>query len=85
MFLISSYGAPLAQKASYLALHSSHFGPDGTVNYDYIVSNSINALLIDSRCVPNGIHTNHCRANSAYASKGIKNSVSKIIIKIVKS
>ena len=27
VFLISSYGAPLAQKASYLALHSSLFGP----------------------------------------------------------
>ena len=32
------YGAPLAQKASYLAMHSSLFGPDGTVNYDYIVT-----------------------------------------------
>ena len=27
VFLISSYGAPLAQIASYLALHSSLFGP----------------------------------------------------------
>ena len=27
VFLISSYGAPLAQRASYLALHSSLFGP----------------------------------------------------------
>ena len=27
MFLISLYGAPLAQSASYLALHSSLFGP----------------------------------------------------------
>ena len=27
VFLISSYGASLAQRASYLALHSSHFGP----------------------------------------------------------
>ena len=31
VFLISSYGAPLAQRASYLALHSFLFGPDGTV------------------------------------------------------
>ena len=50
MFLISLYyGAPLAQRASYLALHSRHrslFGPDGTVNYDYIITNSINSLLI---------------------------------------
>ena len=59
-FLISSYGAPLAQRASYLALHSSLFGPDGTINYDYIVTNSINSLLISSRCIPNGAHTNHC-------------------------
>ena len=58
--LISSYGAPLAQRASYLALHSSLFGPDGAVNYDYIVTNSINSLLIGSKCIPNGVHTNHC-------------------------
>ena len=43
VFLISSYGAPLAQRASYLALHSSLFGPDGTVDNDYIVTNSINS------------------------------------------
>ena len=55
--LISSYGAPLAQRASYLALHSSLFGPDGAVNYDYIVTNSINFLLIGSRCIS---HINHC-------------------------
>ena len=55
-FLISSYGTPLAQRASYLALHSSLFGPDGAVNYDYIITNSINSLLIRSRCIPNGTH-----------------------------
>ena len=27
VFLISSYGTPLAQRASYFALHSSLFGP----------------------------------------------------------
>ena len=27
VYLISSYGAPLAQRASYLTLHSSLFGP----------------------------------------------------------
>ena len=31
----------------------------GTVNYDYIVSNSIKSSLIGSRCIPNGAHTNH--------------------------
>ena len=39
--MISSYHAPLAQRASYLALHSSRFEPQDTVNYDYIVTNSI--------------------------------------------
>ena len=57
MFLISSYGTPLAQTASYFALHTSLFGPDGAVNYDYIVTNNINSLLIGSRCIPNGTHT----------------------------
>ena len=74
-FLIGSYGAPLAQSASYLALHSSHVGPDGTVNYDYIITSSINSLLhvhvIGSRCIPNGAHP---RANLAHASKLIENS-----------
>ena len=55
MVLISSYGAPLAQRASYLAQHSSLIGPDGAVNYDYIITN---CLLIGSRCIPNGTHTN---------------------------
>ena len=57
---MSSYGASLAQRASYLALHSSLFGPDGAVNYDYIVTNSINVLLNSSKCIANGTHTNHC-------------------------
>ena len=52
MFLTSSYGAPLAQRASYLAQYRSLFGPDGAVNYDYIVTNSINSLLIGSKCIP---------------------------------
>ena len=60
VFLISSYGTSLALRASYLALHSSLFGPDGAVNYDYIVTNSINSLLIVSTCIPNDAHTNHC-------------------------
>ena len=51
-FLITLYGTPLAQRASYLALHSSLFGP---VNYDNIVTGSNNP-----RCIPNGAHINHC-------------------------
>ena len=59
VFLISSYGSPLAQRASYLVQHSSLW-PSGAGNYDYIVTNSINSLLIGSKCIPNGVHTNHC-------------------------
>ena len=46
VFLIRLYGTSLAQRASYLALHSSLFGPDGAASYDYIVTNSINSLLM---------------------------------------
>ena len=42
VFLLSSYGVPLAKRASYLAQHSSLFGPDVTVNYDYIVTKKAN-------------------------------------------
>ena len=60
VFLISSYGAPLAQKPSYLAQQSSLFGSDGTDNHDYIVTNSINSLLIGSKCITKGAHNKHC-------------------------
>ena len=40
-FLITSYGSSLTQRASYLALCSSLFWPDGAVNYDYIVTNTL--------------------------------------------
>ena len=39
------------KSASGLAQHSSLFEPGGTVNYDYIVTNSINSLLVGSRCI----------------------------------
>ena len=42
VFLISSYSAPLAQRASYLAQHVSLWA-SGAVNYDYIVTNSVNS------------------------------------------
>ena len=45
-----------------------------TVNYDYIVTNSINSLIV-SRCVPNGAHTNYFSANLVHAPKRIKNPV----------
>ena len=57
VFLISLYGAPLAQRASYLALHSSLFEPDGAVNYDYIITNSIKSLLLGSQDVFPMAHT----------------------------
>ena len=37
VFLISSYGAPLAQRASYLAMHSFLFGPNGAVTHNVIM------------------------------------------------
>ena len=40
-FLINSYGAPLAQRACYLVPHSSPFGSDGEINYDYIITNNM--------------------------------------------
>ena len=57
VFLIRSYGTPLAQRAFYLAQQSSLFDPDGAVNYDYIVTNSINFLLIGSKCITSGTHS----------------------------
>ena len=59
VFLISSYGAPLAQIASYLALRSSFFGPVAQL---ILIILSLTAL-IGSGCIPNGVqsvHTNHC-------------------------
>ena len=35
-------------------------GPDWLANYDYIVTNNINCLLIGSRCILNGAKTNYC-------------------------
>ena len=55
--MISSYGAPLDQRTPYLALHSSLFGADSAVNYDYVITNSINVDWL--KIFPNGAHTNH--------------------------
>ena len=44
------------------------------VNYNYIVTNSINSLLIGSKCIPNVANTNLCWTNLAHASKHIKTS-----------
>ena len=42
---------------SFLFGTAKFFGPDGAVDYDYIITNSINSLLIGSSCIPNGAHT----------------------------
>ena len=55
VFLTSLYGAPLVQRASYLALHSSHFGPMLQL---IMIILSLTALTLGSRCIPNGAHTN---------------------------
>ena len=49
-------------------------GPVGQVHvpYQYLRAYSINCLLLGSRSIPNGTHTNHCWANLAHASKCIK-------------
>ena len=50
--MISVYGAQLTQQGSYLVvLYSSHFESDGTVNYDFIVTDSTYTLLVGSLCV----------------------------------
>ena len=68
VFLISSYGHTIGpMRFSSFGTARSLFGPDGAVNYKYkymymydcIVTNSINSLLIVSRRIPNGTHTNH--------------------------
>ena len=43
VFLISSYGTPLAQRAFFIWQFS--LWASGAVNYDYIATNSINSLL----------------------------------------
>ena len=53
---------------------TARFSPwaSGIVNYDFIITNSTNSLLIGSRCLPNGAHTNHCWTKLTHASKHIK-------------
>ena len=72
VFLMSSYGTPFAQWASYLA-RTAQFSlwASGAVIYNYIVTNCINCLLIGSRRISNGSHTNYCWAILAHDSKFI--------------
>ena len=60
--LISSYGAPLAQRASYLALHSSLFVID-----DYVCILSLTALTLWLKMYSQWCTHNHCWANLALA------------------
>ena len=74
----------MAQRAFYLVLHNSLYGPDSAVNYDYVVTKSTNSLLTGTRHIPNGTHTDHCWANLANASKRVKNSdIYKYILYII--
>ena len=41
---------------SFLFRTAPFSGPNGTVNYGYIVTNSINSLLIALRSIPNDAH-----------------------------
>ena len=52
--MISLYGTPLDQRASYLALHSSLFGP--VVQLITIIS-SLTALTLSQGVFQNGAHT----------------------------
>ena len=36
----------------------------GAVNYDHNITNCIKSLLIVSKCILNGTHTNHCYVSS---------------------
>ena len=49
----------IGPKSFLIAFGTAQFSlcASGAVNYDYIVTNSINSLLIGSRCIPNGAHT----------------------------
>ena len=46
----------IGQKSFLFGTARSHFGQDGADNYDYIITSSINSLLIGSRHIPNGPH-----------------------------
>ena len=50
----------IAPKRFLLGIPQFSLWASGAVNYDHIVTNSINVLLIGSRCIHNGTLTNHC-------------------------
>ena len=64
----------IGPKSFFFATAQFSLWHSSTVNYGYIVTSNINTLLIGSRCIPSGAHTNHCWANLAHASKRIKHS-----------
>ena len=72
-----------AQRASYLALHSSLFGPVAQLIMIILSLTALTLQLIGSRCILNGAHTNHVWANLAQASKLIKTLVESNSFKIV--
>ena len=61
VFVINSYGARYHWPKELLIWHCTVLSlASGAISYDCIVTNSINCLLIGSRCIPNGTHTNYC-------------------------
>ena len=75
VFLINLYGAPLAQRVFLFGTAQFSLWASGAVNYDYIVTNSINSLLIGSRCILNGVHTNHFGPKLQNLSKDLHNNI----------
>ena len=57
VFLMSTYGTPLAQRAFYLAQLSSLFGPVAHMIMIILSLTALKSLVIGSRCIPNGTHT----------------------------
>ena len=69
VFLVSTYGAPLAHSVYYFALHSSLCLM--TQLNMIILSLMALTVLIGSKFIPNGVH-NNCWANLGHTSKHIK-------------
>ena len=72
-FCLCMYIRVLDQRASYLVLRSFSLGQ--IVQLIMIISSltSLTCLLIDSKCLPNGTHINHCGPNLAHTSTHNKN------------
>ena len=80
MLFINLYGAPLAQRASYLALHSSLFGPVeqlimiilsfGTAQFSLWASGTANYDYIVTNNIDCQLIGSRCISNGAHISGG---------------